>query len=490
MKKRILFIAALLLSATLNAQSFIYNEYDNVDGKTAYTNAIMEAEDGSILMSMTFGRESATGEKTGRIHKMDKDGKLIESEYIEFNGGEHRGFYPLFRNPNQDGTNVYVYFSYGEPTYYKAVIFDNDLNILKNISTPMPYSDIKSRDMNYGNTELCILDSENNIVVMKRIDESQNFIFVKMDIDGNIITTNDVKVDMDPEGWTIPYHSLTVYNENPLQYAFVFSRPTPNNGLDKTSIVVLDSEFNVIDTDFANAKDIYSDKKRINLLGYDDESYLTSTKHISGAPVSWSINLRKMNKNHEIVNEFEYRGYRNWDTFNDPIPHLYTKNIVTTKDGNIYWIYSLARDAFDGYDLYVSYFDKDLNLLWERMAAEYVGHHSSVMSAAVRNDGSLILCGGKSTGEIFSLVMDNSGYPLNVDEQTNIATSTIYPNPANDFIMIETENETEIKIYSVSGQMVLRQSISDGTNTIDVSKLNSGIYFIDIEGVMNKVVVR
>ena len=123
------------------------------------------------------------------------------------------------------------------------------------------------------------------------------------------------------------------------------------------------------------------------------------------------------------------------------------------------------------------------------MAAEYVGHHAHVMSAAVRDDGSLILCGSKVTGEIFSLVMDNSGYPLNVDE-VNVAGSSIYPNPASDFVMIETENETEVKIYSVSGQMVLRHNVSEGTNTIDVSKLNSGIYFIDVEGVMNKVVVR
>ena len=79
---------------------------------------------------------------------------------------------------------------------------------------------------------------------------------------------------------------------------------------------------------------------------------------------------------------------------------------------------------------------------------------------------------------------------IGVGENIAVANVSIYPNPANDFIMIETENETEIKIYSVSGQMVLRQSISEGTNTIDVSKLNSGIYFIDLEGVMNKVVVR
>ena len=79
---------------------------------------------------------------------------------------------------------------------------------------------------------------------------------------------------------------------------------------------------------------------------------------------------------------------------------------------------------------------------------------------------------------------------MGVGENIAVANVSIYPNPANDFIMIESENETEIKIYSVSGQMVLRQSISEGTNTIDVSKLNSGIYFIDLEGVMNKVVVK
>ena len=488
MKKGILFIAAMLIAVGLNAQSFIYNEYDNIDGQTAYTNAILEAEDGGLLMSMTFWEKSATGEKTSRIYKMDKDGKLLESEYIEFYEGEHRGFYPFFRHPELAGMNMYVYFTYGTPTYYNAVVFDDGLGIYDQISTPMPYSDIQSRDMVYNNTEHCILDSENNIIVMKRIDESQNFIFVKMDLNGNILSKNEVKVDMEPNGWTFPYHSLTVYNESPLQYAFAFTRKTV---LDKLCVVVLDSEFNVIDTDFSNASDIYSDNERINLLGYDNESYLTSSMHFSGGPISWSINLRKMNKNHEVVNEYEYRGYSQ-ENGNDPKPHLYTKNIVTTKEGNIYWIYSLARKAFDGYDLHVSYFDKDLNLLWERMAAEYVGHHSSVMSAAVRDDGSLILCGGKSTGEIFSLVMDNSGYPLNVDEQVNNATYSIYPNPASDYIKLSaiSSQQSVVKIYNALGMLVDEYEMNSSEIEINVSDYNSGIYFIDIDGVMNKLVIR
>ena len=226
MKRKIFFITALLISLGLNSQTFNFNLYEDIDGRNGYSNAIMEAEDGNFFMSVSFYSD-ANLNVVNRIVKINKEGELINSDYIEIKGkghGEHRGFYPFFRNPNQPETNVYVYFTYGEPTYYNAIVFDNNLNIKKRISTPMPYSDIvDARGLNTKDTERCILDSDNNIVVMKRYDGSQDFIFVKMDLDGNIIAKNDVKFDLNLEKTIIPYYALSVYNENPLQYALAFT---------------------------------------------------------------------------------------------------------------------------------------------------------------------------------------------------------------------------------------------------------------------------
>ena len=136
-----------------------------------------------------------------------------------------------------------------------------------------------------------------------------------------------------------------------------------------------------------------------------------------------------------------------------------------------------------------------MELVWECHLEQTEADITWLYDAFIMEDMKLVVYGDYLKFDvgyygICNILTNNSDITSVSGNANTISTSTIYPNPANDFIMIETENETEIKIYSVSGQMVLRQSISEGTNTIDVSKLNSGIYFIDLDGVMNKVVVR
>lgn len=58
----------------------------------------------------------------------------------------------------------------------------------------------------------------------------------------------------------------------------------------------------------------------------------------------------------------------------------------------------------------------------------------------------------------------------------DVSEMSIYPNPTNNQIKINYKNKIEsITIYNVSGQKVLT---SKGQETIDVSTLNSGVFFI------------
>ncbi|MBR5147501.1 MAG: T9SS type A sorting domain-containing protein, partial [Bacteroidales bacterium] len=45
-------------------------------------------------------------------------------------------------------------------------------------------------------------------------------------------------------------------------------------------------------------------------------------------------------------------------------------------------------------------------------------------------------------------------------------------------------------IYSVNGQMLSQQNINEGINTIDLSNLNAGMYFISVDETMVKIVKR
>lgn len=58
----------------------------------------------------------------------------------------------------------------------------------------------------------------------------------------------------------------------------------------------------------------------------------------------------------------------------------------------------------------------------------------------------------------------------------------VYPNPAKEFVTIKLnkEVETKVSIYNSIGQLVLEKKVK-GTQNIDTSKLNKGIYIIQFE---------
>ena len=76
-------------------------------------------------------------------------------------------------------------------------------------------------------------------------------------------------------------------------------------------------------------------------------------------------------------------------------------------------------------------------------------------------------------------------FTVSITENNEVAFM-MYPNPAKDYLTIESANAAVVKIYSVSGQMLSEQNINEGTTTIDLSNLNAGIYFISV----NETVVR
>ncbi|EDP70447.1 CHU large protein; uncharacterized [Flavobacteriales bacterium ALC-1] len=64
----------------------------------------------------------------------------------------------------------------------------------------------------------------------------------------------------------------------------------------------------------------------------------------------------------------------------------------------------------------------------------------------------------------------------------------VYPNPANDFINIESNNAqiTEVKLYDILGKQVLSQ-YELSNNRLDISDLTSGVYFMKISANGNSI---
>ncbi|MBO7287078.1 MAG: S8 family serine peptidase [Bacteroidales bacterium] len=81
---------------------------------------------------------------------------------------------------------------------------------------------------------------------------------------------------------------------------------------------------------------------------------------------------------------------------------------------------------------------------------------------------------------------------VNVNEYSNNANVNIYPNPANDKLYIVAETEIEdIVVYDVYGRLQdYKTTRLQGSVTVDVTKLNAGIYFIKINTNEGNIVKR
>ncbi|MDC8001608.1 T9SS type A sorting domain-containing protein [Aequorivita todarodis] len=70
---------------------------------------------------------------------------------------------------------------------------------------------------------------------------------------------------------------------------------------------------------------------------------------------------------------------------------------------------------------------------------------------------------------------------LSVDDQNLNEGVIIYPNPVKEFLNISMEQDANYSILTMNGQVVKNGTIAMGKNTLDVSSLAQGVYFIKIK---------
>ena len=88
---------------------------------------------------------------------------------------------------------------------------------------------------------------------------------------------------------------------------------------------------------------------------------------------------------------------------------------------------------------------------------------------------------------------DDNEEPENPDGNIEVAENnfTIYPNPVEDRLCIETQTQTlTVEIYDVYGRRQELSAVSHQPSAIDVSSLNSGIYFVKVITSEGEIVKR
>lgn len=85
-------------------------------------------------------------------------------------------------------------------------------------------------------------------------------------------------------------------------------------------------------------------------------------------------------------------------------------------------------------------------------------------------------------------------YLNEIREGNHLSELLVFPSPANDFVNIKTSLNSDFPIntvlYNSKGMILLREGQFSEEFTIDVSKLEPGIYFLSIEGVIKKVIIN
>lgn len=90
-------------------------------------------------------------------------------------------------------------------------------------------------------------------------------------------------------------------------------------------------------------------------------------------------------------------------------------------------------------------------------------------------------------------------FNLNTIDQSILGTNTfesinatIYPNPVKEKLTIELPHpqQTLVKIYSISGQLIKQLEINNFSTKIDLNNLNSGIYILQLQTETSRVFIK
>ena len=79
---------------------------------------------------------------------------------------------------------------------------------------------------------------------------------------------------------------------------------------------------------------------------------------------------------------------------------------------------------------------------------------------------------------------------VGVPEVSHNTHMSIYPNPATDQIGVTLSQNADITIYNMMGQVVMTTEGHAGVNSINISNLTAGIYFVNAGSETQKIVVK
>ena len=156
-----------------------------------------------------------------------------------------------------------------------------------------------------------------------------------------------------------------------------------------------------------------------------------------------------------------------------------------------YMRYKLADAKEDG-DM-TAFIEKDNDIVlvntWQNLYFDF----SELDDSVVLNHLFVFIAGGDSSEERTYYIDDIKGPVLtntaSIDDN-QLNTFSYYPNPADEFIYIQSNNTNidRATIYDLNGRIISNRRVNN--NLLNVDDLSKGIYFIEVNGVVKKLVKK
>ena len=153
-------------------------------------------------------------------------------------------------------------------------------------------------------------------------------------------------------------------------------------------------------------------------------------------------------------------------------PYVYAENneiniLIGSESGQIYHYRSVNNDLSFNFELV----SDDFQNLSQ-------GKNTALVYEDFTNDGKRDMFLGMQSGGLFYFINDSVASDLEIIKDNY--QLKIYPNPTNNYLTIETTNESQILIYSNIGHLIFDKKIY-GTSTLDISFLSTSYYLINIK---------
>lgn len=144
----------------------------------------------------------------------------------------------------------------------------------------------------------------------------------------------------------------------------------------------------------------------------------------------------------------------------------------------------MRRDNFNGHDVY-SHGGTNLGFINENIADPETGVTISVLTNQDSISNSILLF--KVVHALHNVTLDEA---TDIDE-TGLHTLSIYPNPANDFVYINVDQQQNMKlyVYDVMGRLLIEDELQQ-EKMLNVATLTNGSYILKLQAPGSTVSVQ